>query len=203
MQLRIRALYALYRCKKVAAVVTPTLDAGFTACDFQLKSTDGAYYSLDNFHNSNALLVMFICNHCPYVKAVIKHLVHEVKLLMTDFGVGAVAIMPNDTGAYPEDSYDKMVALAQSLAFPFPYVIDEDQSVARSYGAVCTPDFFCFNREMKLCYRGRFDDPNKDWELSPNDKSELFEAVRFIAETGKVPDDQVPSIGCSIKWRSG
>ncbi|AAV87130.1 alkyl hydroperoxide reductase [Anaplasma marginale str. Dawn] len=187
----------------MAAVVTPTLDAGFTARDFRLKATDGGYYGLDNFRGSSALLVMFICNHCPYVKALIKHLVREVKLLMADCGVGAVAIMPNDTDAYPEDSYDKMAALAQSLAFPFPYVIDEGQSVAKSYGAVCTPDFFCFNRELQLCYRGRFDDPNKDWGLCPDDRSELFEAVRFVAETGKVPGDQVPSIGCSIKWRSG
>lgn len=126
----------------MAAVVTPTLDAGFTARDFRLKATDGGYYGLDNFRGSSALLVMFICNHCPYVKALIKHLVREVKLLMADCGVGAVAIMPNDTDAYPEDSYDKMAALAQSLAFPFPYVIDEGQSVAKSYGAVCTPDFF-------------------------------------------------------------
>ncbi|MCU7611226.1 thioredoxin family protein [Anaplasma capra] len=187
----------------MAAVVTPELDAGFVARDFRLKSTDGGYYGLDSFQGSSAFLVMFICNHCPYVKAVIKHLVRDVRSLAEDFGVGAVAIMPNDTHAYPEDSYDKMAKLAQDLAFPFPYVIDEDQSVAKSYGAVCTPDFFCFNKDMKLCYRGRFDDPNRDWELDPNGRSELFEAVRFVAETGKAPGGQVPSIGCSIKWRPG
>ncbi|MGN7661272.1 MAG: thioredoxin family protein [Anaplasma sp.] len=185
----------------MAAMVTPELDPGFVAPDFHLKSTDGGYCSLDSFHDRSAVLVMFICNHCPYVKAIIERLVRDVKALTESYNVGAVAIMSNDTDAYPEDSYDMMVDLSERLNFPFPYLIDESQSVAKSYGAVCTPDFFCFNKDMRLCYRGRFDDLQKDEKVQQDARSELYEALKFIAETGGVPEIQVPSIGCSIKWR--
>ncbi|MGN7678387.1 MAG: thioredoxin family protein [Anaplasma sp.] len=185
----------------MAAVVTPELDAGFVAPGFRLKSTDGGYCSLESFRDRSAMLIMFICNHCPYVKAIIERLVRDVKELTESYNVGAVAIMPNDTDAYPEDSYDKMVALSKRLDFPFPYLIDESQSVAKSYGAVCTPDFFCFNKDMKLCYRGRFDDPQKGEKEQHDARSELYEAVKFIAETGGIPETQVSSMGCSIKWR--
>ncbi|EOA62739.1 thioredoxin family protein [Anaplasma phagocytophilum] len=183
----------------MAAVSTPTLDEKFVARDFSLRSVDGNFYGLDALKGGAALLIMFLCNHCPYVKAIIKRLVVDVKELMEKHDVRAVAIMPNDTVAYPEDSYDKMVSFAAEHGFPFHYLIDETQDVTRSYGAVCTPDFFCFNRDLRLCYRGRFDDQKAvEGALGA---SELYEAVKFIATTGGVPENQKPSIGCSIKWR--
>lgn len=142
---------------------------------------------------------MFICNHCPYVQAVIQRIVRDAKELALH-GVGSIAIMSNDVGAYPEDGFVNMVKLAHDLAFPFPYVIDETQDVARDYGAVCTPDFFGFNQQLELQYRGRLDASRR--ETAPADaRRELFEAMLQIARTGEGPRVQTPSIGCSIKWR--
>ncbi|MDB1135291.1 thioredoxin family protein [Candidatus Anaplasma sp. TIGMIC] len=183
----------------MAAIGTPKLDPDFRARDFFLKSVDGNYYGLDDLRGGAAMLVMFICNHCPYVKAIIGRLVPQCEDLMERYGVRVVAIMPNDTVAYPDDAYDKMVLFARGHKFPFQYLIDESQDVAKSYGAVCTPDFFCFNRDLALRYRGRFDDPKREAVDEPG--GELFEAVKHIAATGEAPENQVPSIGCSIKWR--
>ena len=185
----------------MVALSTPALDKGFCARDFYLKSVDGSYYGLADFTGGKALLVMFICNHCPYVKAIIGRLVKHVTELVESHDVRAVAIMPNDTSSYPEDSYDNMVAFATKQSLSFPYLIDESQDVARSYGAVCTPDFFCFDSSLQLKYRGRFDKPTNNGD-SETGYSELYHAVRFISETGGIPENQVPSIGCSIKWRN-
>ncbi|QXK92249.1 thioredoxin family protein [Neoehrlichia mikurensis] len=187
----------------MVALSTPSVDLQFAAKDFSLKSTDGQFYDLNKCHKGNALLVMFICNHCPYVKAIINRLVQDVTKLIDHHDVKAVAIMPNDFISYPEDSYNNMVTFAKENNFSFPYLIDETQSVAKSYGAVCTPDFFGFNSQLKLCYRGRFDTPNINNVAEYSEKSsELFEAMKFIAKTGKAPQHQKPSIGCSIKWYS-
>jgi hypothetical protein len=141
---------------------------------------------------------MFICNHCPYVKAVQPLLVRDTRELL-DHGIGSVAIMPNDTSAYPEDSLENMKKVASELGYPFPYLIDESQETARAYGAVCTPDFFGYNRDLELQYRGRLDDTTPS-HSSPNPPRDLFEAMKQIAATGKGPEEQIASMGCSIKW---
>lgn len=183
----------------MAAVGTPSLDRNFVARDFHLKSVDGSLYNLKSFEGCSALLIMFICNHCPYVKAIIGRLVTDTRELMDNFKVGVVGIMPNDTSAYPEDSYGNMIGFAAEHDMRFPYLIDETQSTARDYGAVCTPDFFCFNRQLQLRYRGRFDATRES--VSSDTRSELFEAVKMVSSSGEGPDIQKPSIGCSIKWR--
>ena len=144
---------------------------------------------------------MFICNHCPYVKAIIERLIRDCKELATH-GIGSVAIMSNDIEAYPEDAPERMQAWATELAFPFPYLLDSQQSVARAYGAVCTPDFFGYNARLELQYRGRLDASGKN-AAPPESRRELFEAMRQIAREGKGPIEQTASIGCSIKWRTG
>jgi hypothetical protein len=144
------------------------------------------------------LLVAFICNHCPYVKAVIGRLVEEARALKT-LGIGTVAIMPNDTAAYPADSFEHMQSFARQHAFTFPYLIDDSQAVARAYGAVCTPDFFGFNAGHELQYRGRLDASRVT--LLANARRELYEAMQLIAATGTGPAEQIASVGCSIKWR--
>ncbi|MFV9838463.1 MAG: thioredoxin family protein [Aaplasma endosymbiont of Hyalomma asiaticum] len=185
----------------MAAASTPPLDRDFVAQDFLLKSVDGSSRRLSDFCGGTALLVMFICNHCPYVKSILTRLVAHVSELMNSYGVKAVAIMPNDTEVYKEDSFANMIEFARQHKFPFQYLIDESQNVARGYGAVCTPDFFCFDSNLRLRYRGRFD-PLTDSENEDKDKtSELFEAVKMIATTGEGPEIQRPSIGCSVKWR--
>ena len=184
----------------MAAASTPPLDRDFVAQDFFLRSIDGGFNKLSDFCGGKALLVMFICNHCPYVKAIITRLVAHVSELISSCGVEAVSIMPNDTEAYPEDSFDSMVKFAREHKFPFKYLMDESQDVARSYGAVCTPDFFCFDKSLRLRYRGRFDPLNSEKE-DITKPSELFEAVKMVATTGEGPITQMPSIGCSIKWR--
>ncbi len=178
---------------------TPVCDFGWKAPDFDLPGVDGKRYSLKDAAGPNGLLVMFICNHCPYVKSVIQRIVRDVNDLKA-MGVGAIAIMSNDPAEYPEDSFDNMKQVAADLKFPMPYVIDESQAVARIYGAVCTPDFFGFNGKLELQYRGRLDESRK--ETAPEGvRRDLFEAMQQVAETGRGPAEQIPSMGCSIKWR--
>jgi peroxiredoxin len=171
---------------------------GSKAPDFALRGVDGRTWTLADVRGPRGTLVAFICNHCPYVRAVIGRLVEEAKAL-AGLGIGSVAIMPNDTVAYPADSFDNMRAFARAHAFPFPYVIDETQAVARAYGAVCTPDFFGFDAADALQYRGRLDASRT--ALVPGARRELYEAMRRVAETGQGPEEQLPSVGCSIKWR--
>jgi peroxiredoxin len=177
---------------------TPICDFGWKAPDFALPATDGKTYSLKDVAGPNGLLVMFICNHCPYVKAVIDRIVRDVAELKT-LGIGAIAIMSNDATEYPEDSFDNMRLLAEKLGFSMPYVLDASQDIAKTYGAVCTPDFFGFNRNLELQYRGRLDASRK--ETAPADvRRDLFEAMKQVAETQQGPVEQIPSMGCSIKW---
>jgi peroxiredoxin len=175
-----------------------TRATGWKARDFGLKGTDGKIYSLAEVRGPNGTLVVFICNHCPYVKASINRIVAEANALR-GIGIGAIAIMPNDTEAYPEDSFDNMKAFAARHTFSFPYVIDTTQEVARAYDAQCTPDFFGFNAQDELQYRGRLDASR----MTPiaNARRDLFKAMKQIAETGHGPKEQIPSMGCSIKWK--
>ena len=183
----------------MVALNPPVCDFGLPAVDFDLPGTDGRRHTLADCRGPNGLLVMFICNHCPFVKAVSDRIVRDCRELAT-LGVGSVAIMSNDAAAYPEDSFDNMVLLAQRLDFPFPYLHDETQAVARAYGAVCTPDFFGYNSKLELQYRGRLDASGRN-PAPPDAPRELFAAMRRIAETGQGPCEQSASIGCSIKWR--
>jgi len=177
---------------------TPICDFGAPAIDFALPGTDGDTWTLEKARGERGLLVMFICNHCPYVKAVRERLVRDTTELL-GHGIKSIAIMANDPTDYPEDSFENMRAIAEEFEYPFPYVIDESQEVARAYGAVCTPDFFGYNANLELQYRGRLDASRK--ETGPADaRRDLFEAMREVAETGRGPAEQVPSMGCSIKW---
>ena len=173
-------------------------DFGWKARDFALKGIDGKTFSLADVRGPNGTLVAFICNHCPYVKAIIGRLVQEAEAL-SEIGVGTIAIMPNDTAAYREDSFDNMKAFAARHRFSFPYVIDETQEVARAYRAQCTPDFFGFNAKAELQYRGRLD-ASRTTPI-PNARRDLFKAMKQVAETGRGPAEQMPSMGCSIKWK--
>ncbi len=180
---------------------TPVCDFGWPAPDFALPGVDGRTHTLRGVAGPNGLLVMFICNHCPYVKAVIHRIVRDVRELR-ELGVGSIAIMSNDPAEYPEDSFDNMQRIARELDFPMPYVLDASQEVAKAYGAVCTPDFFGFNRDLQLQYRGRLDESRK--ETAPEGvRRDLFEAMREVALTGRGPAQQIPSMGCSIKWKGG
>jgi peroxiredoxin len=179
---------------------TPVCDFGWKAPSFTLPGTDGKTYGLEELRGPNGTLVMFICNHCPYVKAVIDRIVRDVKELKP-LGVKAVAISSNDTVHYPEDSFENMKRFAEAHHFGFPYLFDESQDVARAYGAACTPDFFGFNGKLELQYRGRLDASRK--EAAPSGvRRDLFEAMKEIASTGRGPSEQIPSIGCSIKWKA-
>jgi len=182
------------------ALQSPTRQGTEKLVDFSLKGTDGKTYSLAGVKGRNGTLVMFICNHCPYVKGVIDRLVEDVRAMQAE-GIGAVAIMSNDAANYPDDSFDNMKRFAKAHGFVFPYVIDETQEVARAYGAVCTPDLFGFNGEGRLEYRGRVDSAGSRPALG-NEKRELRDAMLQIARTGKGPAEQIPSVGCSIKWRN-
>jgi peroxiredoxin len=173
-------------------------DFGWPAPGFALKGVDGKTYSFADVRGAKGTLVVFICNHCPYVKASIDRIVAEAKAL-GEIGIGTIAIMPNDTRAYREDSFDNMKAFAAKHQFTFPYVIDETQDVARAYDAQCTPDFFGFNPQDELQYRGRLD--SSRIQQAANARRDLFEAMKQIAETGRGPAEQMPSMGCSIKWR--
>ena len=167
---------------------------------FSLRGTDGQTHTLDAVRGEAGTLVLFICNHCPYVVGVIDRLVADCRALQAE-GIGVVAIMPNDTKAYPADSFDNMVRFAAAHGFTFPYLIDETQAVARAYGAVCTPDLFGFNRDGVLKYRGRVDSAGSR-PATGNERRELREAMTLIARTGEGPSQQIPSMGCSIKWRA-
>jgi len=182
------------------AVQTPVCDFGWRAPDFRLPGVDGRTLGLEGVRGPKGTLVMFLCNHCPYVKAIAGRLVGDVGALMSQ-GIGAVAIMANDTDAYPEDGFEAMKAFARAHRFPFPYLIDESQEVARAYGAVCTPDFFGFDAGLGLQYRGRLDASRT--EPAVGARRELLDAMLAVAATGRGPADQVPSMGCSIKWRPG
>jgi len=184
----------------MARLETPMCDFGRPAIDFDLLGVDGERWSLARSRGPRGLLVMFICNHCPYVKAVRERLVRDACEL-SPLGVNAVAIMSNDPADYPEDSYENMQRIARECSFPFPYLLDEGQAVAKAYGAVCTPDFFGYNAALALQYRGRLDASGK--QAAPdNVRRELFEAMRQVAQTGRGPEAQTPSVGCSIKWRA-
>jgi peroxiredoxin len=178
----------------------PVCDFGRPAIDFDLPGVDGVRHSLASARGPRGLLVMFICNHCPYVKAVIDRILRDTRELAR-FGIGSIAVMSNDPADYPEDSWDNMVLLARDLDFPFPYVLDASQAVAKAYGAVCTPDFFGYNDKLELQYRGRLDESRKE-AAAPDVRRELFEAMKQVAESGQGPLLQTPGIGCSIKWRA-
>ena len=178
---------------------TPICDFGAPAPDFDLPGVDGNNWSLQECRGPRGLLVMFICNHCPYVKAINHKLVRDARDLKA-LGVHSVAIMSNDTLSYPEDSFEQMRRVARQFAYPFPYLIDETQEVARAYGAVCTPDFFGYNVDLELQYRGRLDESGRQPD-SGDVRRELYLAMQQVAETGTGPSEQVPSIGCSLKWR--
>ena len=183
----------------MVSTATPAGEIGFEAPDFSLPGTDGKTWTLDDVRGENGLVVAFICNHCPYVIAVIDRFVEDARTLQAK-GVGVVAIMPNDWSVYPADAPDKMKNFAASHGFAFPYLVDESQSVARAYGAVCTPDVFGFGKDMTLKYRSRVDSSGRG-PTGPDTRSELLEAMSEIADTNAVPAGQQPSIGCSIKWR--
>lgn len=182
------------------AAETPICNFGWKAVDFRLPGIDGRDYSLKDVAGPNGLLVMFICNHCPYVQAVIDRLVRDVTALKPH-GIGAIAVMSNDTERYPDDSFENMKRFARAHDFTFPYVIDATQEVARAYDAVCTPDFFGFNAALELQYRGRLDASRK--QAVADAEPELLNAMIQVARTGRGPEHQIPSMGCSIKWREG
>ncbi len=184
----------------MVSLETPLCEFGKPAIDFDLPGVDGKRWSLADCQGDNGLLVMFICNHCPYVIAIRERIVRDARELKSK-GVGFVAIMSNDPSDYPEDSFENMQKVAAEFDFPFPYLLDETQAVARAYGAICTPDFFGYNGDLELQYRGRLDASRK--ECAPQDaRRELFEAMTLVAESGEGPREQIPSMGCSIKWIS-
>lgn len=179
---------------------TPLCDFGAPAPDFALPGVDGRVWTRDQCAGPRGLLVMFICNHCPYVQAIRDRLVRDVREL-TALGIGCVAISANDATDYPEDSFANMQRMASEWGFTFPYLYDESQAIARAYGAVCTPDFFGYNGQFGLQYRGRLDASRKE-AAPPDVRRDLFEAMRQVAESGEGPAEQIPSIGCSIKWKA-
>jgi peroxiredoxin len=181
------------------AAQAPHAEVGFKAPPFTLPSTDGSTLSLADLKGKRGTLVMFICNHCPYVQAVIDRAVRDAREL-APLGVTTIAICSNDATRYPEDSFANMRAFASQHHFPFPYLHDESQEVARAYGAVCTPDFFGFNDKLELQYRGRLDEGRTE-PPRKGARRELFEAMKLVAETGKGPREQTSSVGCSIKWK--
>ncbi len=179
---------------------TPVCDFGRAAPGFTLPGTDGRRWTLQDIRGEKGTLIMFICNHCPYVKSVVDRIVRDARDLQA-MGVGVAAICANDADAYPEDSFDGMKAFAAANGFTFPYLHDESQAVARAWDAVCTPDFFGFNADLELQYRGRLDASGRN-PAPPGARRELFEAMTQIAETGEGPREQTPSMGCSIKWKA-
>ena len=182
----------------MASLNPPICDFGWKAPDFDLIGVDNRHYNLQSSIGINGLLVMFICNHCPYVQAIRPRLVADICELQ-QYGINAIAISSNDVMTYPEDDFWHMQQMAKTFNFSFPYVLDETQEVAKAYGAVCTPDFFGFNAQLELQYRGRFDESRK--EATSHSARDLFNAMKLIAETGLGPRQQTASIGCSIKWR--
>ena len=182
----------------MVALQTPKTNKGWKAVDFNLPGVDGNNYSLKQIAGKNGLVVMFICNHCPFVKAIVDKLVIDANTLQKA-GIGVVAINANDAANYPEDSYDHMISFAKTHKFSFPYLHDATQSIAKKYDAVCTPDFFGFDKNLELQYRGRFDESGMK-QLATS-KHELLEAMQEIAQKGKFSGQANPSIGCSIKWK--
>lgn len=181
------------------ALNPPVCDFGWPAPDFALPATDGRTYGLADIAGPRGTLMMFICNHCPYVVGAVDRIVRDATELQAK-GIGVAAICSNDARSYPQDGFEPMKAFAKTHGFSFPYLHDEDQSVAKAYGAVCTPDFFGFNAQGELQYRGRLDAAGRMGQPS-EDERELFLAMSHVAETGQGPQAQVASIGCSIKWR--
>lgn len=183
----------------MVSLETPVCDFGTPAVDFSLPGVDGQIWTLEKCRGEKGLLVMFICNHCPYVKAVRDRIVRDARDLL-EYGIKSVAIMSNDPAMFEEDSFENMQRVAREFDFPFPYILDESQQVAKAYGAVCTPDFFGYNADLTLQYRGRLDASRK--ETAPADaRRDLFEAMVQVATTGQGPREQIPSMGCSIKWK--
>ena len=177
---------------------TPICDFGKKADFFELKSIENKLISLNDIKGKNGMLIMFICNHCPYVKAVIDDIIDDCKNLEKE-EIKSVAIMSNDQKNYPEDSFENMISFSRKYKFNFPYLVDETQKIAKTYGAVCTPDFFGYNANLELQYRGRIREL-KDLKPVRNNDSDLIKAMRLIAKTNKGPENQIPSMGCSIKW---
>lgn len=182
----------------MVSLQAPLCDFGWKARPFDLLGVDGRRYSLDEISGKNGLLVMFICNHCPYVKSIRERIIRDTAELRLH-GINSIAIMSNDPADYAEDSFANMKLVAQQYAYPFPYVWDETQQVAKDYGAVCTPDFFGFNADLELQYRGRLDASRKD--AVADAPRELFDAMLQVAQTGQGPREQTASMGCSIKWK--
>lgn len=177
----------------------PLCDFGWSAPDFDLPGIDGKRYNLANARGPNGLLVMFICNHCPYVKSIRDRIIRDT-LELKQHGINSIAIMSNDPADYEEDSFANMKLVAAQYGYSFPYVMDESQQIAKNYGAVCTPDFFGFNAKLELQYRGRLDASRK--ESAPDAERDLFNAMLQVAKTGNGPREQIASMGCSIKWKS-
>ena len=184
----------------MVSLETPVCDFNQDIVDFSLPGVDGKVWSSELCRGQNGLLVMFICNHCPYVKSIRERIVRDTRELMS-LGINSVAIMSNDPSEYEEDSFENMKRVAEQYNFPFPYLIDEAQEVAKAYGAVCTPDFFGYNGDLKLQYRGRLDASRKE-TAAEDVRRDLFEAMKQVSETGCGPDNQIPSMGCSIKWKN-
>lgn len=182
----------------MASISPPVCNFGWKAPEFNLPDVNGKLVNLQASMGPKGLMVMFICNHCPYVKAILPRLIDDIAELKT-LGVNTVAIMSNDPSDYPEDSPENMKNISDEMAFPFPYLLDETQQVAKTYDAVCTPDFFGFNKNFELQYRGRFDESRK--ETAPDSTRDLFRAMKQVSQTGHGPKEQVASIGCSIKWK--
>ena len=181
------------------AAIPPICDFGWKAIDATLPATDGKMHSLFDHAGPNGLVIAFICNHCPYVKAIVERLVRDANDLK-NHGIGFVAVCSNDAETYPEDSFDRMREFAATHRFTFPYLHDEDQSLAKAYDAVCTPDFFGFNKAMELQYRGRLD-ASRAQPAAGNVPRDLHDAMVMVAETGQGPLEQIASMGCSIKWK--
>ena len=182
------------------AATPPVCDFGWKASAFTLPATDGRSYSLNQIAGPRGTLIMFICNHCPYVLAVLDRIIRDAREL-APLGIGVAAICANDAADYPEDSFDNMRRMAEDRGFPFPYLHDEDQQVARAWGAACTPDFFGFDSRLGLQYRGRLDASGRN-PAPPEARRELYGAMAAIAETGQGPREQIASMGCSIKWKA-
>ncbi|MFC1688557.1 thioredoxin family protein [Pseudomonadota bacterium] len=183
----------------MVSTYTPVCDFGAKPSEFSLLGVDGNTWTLEQCAGPNGLLIMFICNHCPYVKAINRKLVRDTSELMA-LGINSVAIMSNDPTDYAEDSYENMQRVSQEFSYPFPYLIDSTQEVAKAFGAVCTPDFFGYNNRLELQYRGRLDASGRQVEEG-DVRRDLFLAMKQVAESGQGPKEQIASIGCSIKWR--
>ena len=180
------------------ALSTPVCEFGWKAQNFSLQSTRSEIVELNKARGQNGTLIMFICNHCPYVVSALDEIIYEAKELIKN-DIAVIAISSNDVSTHPEDSFENMQALSVDKKFPFPYLYDETQEVAKAYDAACTPDFFGFNSELGLQYRGRL---NNKRESPTEIRRELYSAMIEIAKSGKGPQEQIPSMGCSIKWKS-